>query len=74
MAATIHIFYMSLLAQGVEDTIDGGAVLHFGQQSDDLAARLAAVVVHVYTPPPLTDSVRKLPQLSPTLEVDLRLG
>jgi len=45
-------------------------VLKFGRQSDDLAARLAAVVVHVYTPPlPVVDSARKLPALSPTMEV-----
>ena len=55
--------------QDVEDTGDGGAVLHFGQQSDDLAARLAAVVVHLYTPPPVVDDARNLPALSPTMEV-----
>ena len=48
-------------------------MLRFGQQSDDLAARLMAVVVHVYTPPPRAESARKAPQLSPTLEVDPRL-
>ena len=56
-------------SQDVEDTGDGGAVLHFGRRSDDLAARLAAVVVHIYTPPPVVDSARKLPALSPTMEV-----
>ena len=57
------------ITQAIDGTKDGGALLHFGQQSDDLAARLVAVVVHVYAPPARPESVRKAAQLSPTLEV-----
>ena len=61
------------VSQAAEDTGDGGAVLRFGRQSDDLAARLVAVVVHVYTlPPSVIESARKLPALSPTMEVSCR--
>lgn len=58
--------------QDVEDTGDGRAVLRFGRQSDDLAARVAAVVVHVYTPPPVVDSARTQLVQSPTMEASCR--
>ena len=61
----------AMSSQAVDATEDGGALLQFGQQSDDLASRLLAVVVHVYTSLPQSQSARKAAQLSPTLEVSM---